>query len=155
MSLTTLFMQLVSTWMIMQRKMEMQQGKILKISFFSLKNVFPLKTTFLFRLLMTEAYATVEQQTRWYGEGEKRGSHIPFNFAFIADITKTSKAKNFKDAVDEWMKNMPSFAMGQANWVLGNHDRPRIRSRFGDERYESLAIMSMMLPGVTIVYYVS
>lgn len=105
---------------------------------------------------MTEAYATVEQQTKWYGVNDNtRGSHIPFNFAFISEITKTSTAKNFKDIVDEWMKFTPSFVYNQANWVLGNHDRTRLRSRFGEERYESMAIMSMMLPGVAIIYYVS
>lgn len=104
---------------------------------------------------MTEAYATIPQQTQWYGVSDTiRGSHIPFNFGFIADITAESKAEDFKKVVDEWMVNMPSFAMGQANWVLGNHDRSRLRSRYGDDRYEGLAIVSMTLPGVAIVYYV-
>ena len=104
---------------------------------------------------MTEAYATIPQQTQWYGNSDTvRGSHIPFNFGFIADITATSKAEDFKKIVDEWMSNMPSFTMGQANWVLGNHDRPRLRSRYGDDRYEGLTIVSMTLPGVAIVYYV-
>ncbi|XP_070505146.1 maltase 2-like [Chironomus tepperi] len=108
----------------------------------------------LTRVLMTEAYASIEQQTRWYGVNDTlRGSHIPFNFGFIADITASSKAEDFKKVVDEWMSNMPSFTMGQANWVLGNHDRSRLRSRYGDERYEGLAIVSMTLPGVAVVYY--
>lgn len=51
------------------------------------------------------------------------------------------------------MDNMPDYAI--ANWVLGNHDRPRVAWRYGDERHESLAIMTMMLPGLNVVYYVS
>jgi alpha-glucosidase len=104
---------------------------------------------------MTEAYASVEQQTAWYGSDSRPGSHIPFNFVFIADITKESNATEFKSLVDEWMTHTPAFTMGQANWVLGNHDRPRIRSRFGEERYESMAVMYMMLPGIAVIYYVS
>ncbi|KAG5676145.1 hypothetical protein PVAND_005995 [Polypedilum vanderplanki] len=105
------------------------------------------------RILMTEAYASVKQQTSWYGSYARPGSHVPFNFVFIADITAESNATHYKGLVDEWMENTPSFAMGQANWVLGNHDRPRLRSRFGEERFESMAVMYMMLPGLAIVYY--
>lgn len=47
---------------------------------------------------------------------------------------------------------MPTYA--NANWVLGNHDRPRVAYRYGEERHESLAIMTMMLPGLNVIYYV-
>lgn len=103
------------------------------------------------RLMMTEAYADLDQTLKWYGEEKKRGSHIPFNFALIAGLDRESKASDFKEAVDSWLDNMPGFA--RANWVLGNHDRPRIGFRYGENRHESLAIMTMTLPGINIVYY--
>lgn len=105
------------------------------------------------RLLMTEAYATVPNTVRWYGNADKTklGAHIPFNFMLIATLESTSEAKDFHESIKLWLDNMPSY--GDANWVMGNHDRSRIGSRYGKERHEGLAIMTMMLPGVNIVYY--
>lgn len=106
------------------------------------------------KLLMTEAYASIPEQVRWYGKDENNlGAHWPFNFALIVDLNKESKAGNFKSAVDSWMDAMPSYA--KANWVLGNHDRARVGYRYGEDRHESLAIMTMMLPGLNVIYYVS
>lgn len=62
---------------------------------------------------MTEAYSTAENVGRWYGTAERPGSHVPFNFAFIADITRESNATEFKKAVDDFMLHMPSHAQGQ------------------------------------------
>lgn len=107
------------------------------------------------RLLMSEAYASVSDLVKWYGDGEgenKRiGAHIPFNFMLISKLDNTSNAKNFHEAINEWLDKMPEDA--EANWVMGNHDRSRIASRYGKDRAEGLAMMAMMLPGVNIVYY--
>ncbi|XP_055594041.1 maltase 2-like [Uranotaenia lowii] len=103
------------------------------------------------KLMMTEAYANVEQTMRWYGDGERKGAHIPFNFAMINRVTNASNADQLKEIIDEWMDNMPAGA--NANWVLGNHDRPRIASRFGRERAASFAVLEMTLPGIAVVYY--
>lgn len=105
------------------------------------------------RLLMTEAYATIPKTALWYGnaEGTKKGAHIPFNFMLISSLSESSEAKDFHDAIKLWTDSMPSY--GEANWVMGNHDRSRIGSRYGKERHEGLAIMTMMLPGTNIVYY--
>lgn len=106
------------------------------------------------RLMMTEAYASVDETMKWYGHNSTRlGSQFPFNFALISNLNISSTAKNFSDAVDSWIDKMPAW--GRANWVLGNHDRPRIGYRYGEDRHESLAIMSMMLPGLNVIYYVN
>lgn len=106
------------------------------------------------RFMMTEAYASIENQVRWYGSSEiRRGAHMPFNFALISELDVDSTAESFRDAVDLWVNAMPAY--GRANWVLGNHDRPRVGYRYGENRHESLAIMTMMLPGLNVVYYVS
>lgn len=104
------------------------------------------------RLMMTEAYATIEQQVLWYGtpEGDKRGGHIPFNFMLITNLDAQSNAGKFKESIDTWVKAMPSY--GEPNWVLGNHDRSRVASRYGKDRQEGLVIMTMMLPGVNVIY---
>jgi alpha-glucosidase len=105
------------------------------------------------KFIMTEAYATVENQKRWYGTSDKPISHMPFNFQLISQLNRNSNAQDFKNAVDSWYSDLPSFA--EANWVLGNHDRARIGYRYGDERHESLAMFTMLLPGINVVYYVS
>ncbi|XP_065088378.1 alpha-glucosidase-like [Ochlerotatus camptorhynchus] len=103
------------------------------------------------KLMMTEAYADLEHTMRWYGDGKRNGSHFPFNFAMINGLSSSSNAADLKSVVDQWLENMPKGA--QANWVLGNHDRPRIASRFGPERAASFAIMELTLPGIAVVYY--
>lgn len=103
------------------------------------------------RLMMTEAYASLTDTMKWYGNETHAGSHMPFNFALIADLDKSSTAANFKTAVDSWMNAMPNETV--ANWVMGNHDRSRVGFRYGEERHEGLAIMTMALPGINVVYY--
>lgn len=106
-----------------------------------------------YRMMMTEAYASLNDTMRWFGTEERRGSHMPFNFALISDLNRDSPASDFKIAIDEWLDNVPIFS--EANWVLGNHDRSRIGFRYGENRHESLAVMTMLLPGMNVVYYVS
>lgn len=103
------------------------------------------------KIMMTEAYATIENQIRWYGTASRPGAHMPFNFALISNLNAESNAKDFKYAIDSWLTRVPSF--GEANWVMGNHDRSRVGFRYGEERHESLAIMTMLLPGINVVYY--
>jgi alpha-glucosidase len=105
------------------------------------------------KFLMTEAYATIPQQVEWYGTEERPGSHMPFNFALISQLNRYSTASDFQNAVLSWYSILPPFA--EANWVLGNHDRSRIGYRYGTDRHESLAMFTMLLPGINVVYYVS
>lgn len=106
------------------------------------------------RLLMTEAYAEVPDQVRWYGSNATvQGAHMPFNFQLITELHKDSNAADFHTAVNRWLNAKPTWGT-VANWVLGNHDRPRVGYRYGEARHESLAIMTMMLPGINVVYYV-
>lgn len=79
------------------------------------------------KFMMTEAYATVAEQVKWYGKDENTpGSHMPFNFALINNLDKDSKAPKFKEAIDEWMNQMPKFGDPHANWVMGNQIVMRI-----------------------------
>lgn len=103
------------------------------------------------RLMMTEAYASLPETIKWYGNDTHPGSHMPFNFALIAGLDKSSNAVNFKTAVDSWVDALPGDNV--ANWVMGNHDRSRVGFRYGEERHEGLAIMTMALPGINVVYY--
>lgn len=103
------------------------------------------------RIMMTEAYASLPETIKWYGNDSHPGSHMPFNFALISGLQKLSNALDFNSSVNSWLNEMPNGTV--ANWVMGNHDRSRVGSRYGEERHEGLAIMTMALPGINVVYY--
>lgn len=105
------------------------------------------------KFLMTEAYTDYDLQIKWYGNETVPGSHMPFNFALISNLDRDSNAQDFDDAVQAWYSRLPKGFGAEANWVLGNHDRPRIGYRYGINRHESLALMTMLLPGINVVYY--
>lgn len=133
---------------------------------------------------MTEAYGTVENMVRYYGNGIKNGSQIPFNFELIMRTDVNSSAVDFKLHIDAWLNNMPRGT--SANWVvclsieslfliikfsillhftkivyliifqLGNHDQWRLVSRYRSSRQGDLFnILLNTLPGVGITYYVN
>lgn len=106
------------------------------------------------RILMTEAYATIAQQVVWYGSDEdNHGAQWPANMIFISNLDAGSTAHDFKSATEDFMDGIPPW--GVPNWSLGNHDNPRVAFRYGMNRAESMAIMSLMLPGPNVIYYVS
>lgn len=68
------------------------------------------------KVLMTESYARIDLTQRYYGNGSVLGSHIPFNFELIKRVNKDSKAEDYKNVIEEWIRLMPSGQM--ANWVV-------------------------------------
>lgn len=104
-------------------------------------------------LLMTEAYSSLKNIQRYYGNGQRNGSQIPFNFHFLVNMNAKTPAHRYKELIDEWLKNMPHDV--QANWVLGNHDQKRFGSRLGKARMDLYNILLKTLPGITITYNVS
>ncbi|KAJ2937860.1 hypothetical protein O0L34_g18681 [Tuta absoluta] len=102
-----------------------------------------------FKLMMTEAYAELEQMIRYYGSGNRSGS-MPMNFRFLGDIHNTSNARDIKLVIDKWMTYMPSKE--PANWVNGNHDQSRMASRHGTDRVDAMNLLAQILPGVTLTY---
>lgn len=69
----------------------------------------------MLQVILTEAYTSMENTTKYY----KYGSHIPFNFNFIMNITKDSKPIDYKNVVEEWMRYTPND--GVANWVVSKN----------------------------------
>lgn len=105
------------------------------------------------RLMMTEAYTDKFEDTfKWFGNTEKGriGSHVAFNFVLVSGLTSESTSAEFVDQISQWMAAVPANA--QPNWVLGNHDKSRVVSRYGKDLAEALAILSMTLPGIAVVY---
>ncbi|XP_015183311.1 PREDICTED: maltase 1-like [Polistes dominula] len=98
------------------------------------------------KIIMTEAYTSLENTTKFY----KYGSHVPFNFKFITDVNNKSSPTDFKKTIDDWITNTPDGSV--PNWVMGNHDRSRMASRYPG-RADQMNMLAMVLPGVAITYY--
>ncbi|XP_071628959.1 maltase 1-like isoform X1 [Temnothorax longispinosus] len=96
------------------------------------------------KMVVMEAYTTLEHTIQYYDY-----NLLPFNFKFIRNLNSKSSAQDFKREMDSWMNSMPRGEV--ANWVLGNHDNPRIASRFPD-RSDQMTMLSMILPGLAVTY---
>lgn len=106
-------------------------------------------------IMMTEAYANNSAVVKYFNsdDGKREGSHMPFNFALITQLDETSTAWDFKDVIDNALAAVPK---GKSfNWVLGNHDQPRVGSRYGIHKVDGLLTLVMTLPGVAVTYNVS
>ncbi|XP_073813072.1 maltase A1-like [Musca autumnalis] len=102
------------------------------------------------KILLTEAYTSFENLMKMYGDGQRNGSHVPFNFEMLANLNKDSTAEDYRYYVKHWVDNMPDDVY--ANWVLGNHDNRRVASRFGPQRKDLLNIFLQTLPGISVTY---
>ncbi|KAI4499901.1 hypothetical protein M0802_005157 [Mischocyttarus mexicanus] len=98
------------------------------------------------KVIMTEAYSNLKNTTKYY----HYGAQIPFNFHIISELDHKSSATDFKRIIDGWMSYTPEN--GSPNWVLGNHDKSRVGTRFPN-RAMQLNMLTMILPGVAITYY--
>ncbi|KAJ8874364.1 hypothetical protein PR048_025212 [Dryococelus australis] len=102
------------------------------------------------RAMMTEAYASIKQVMEYYGSAQRPGAHFTFNFLFITNLTRNSTAQDFSDTIHSWVDNLPKGCWG--DWVIGNHDRRRVASRFGPKLADGINMIALMLPGTAVTY---
>ncbi|XP_012529302.1 maltase 1 [Monomorium pharaonis] len=96
------------------------------------------------KLIVMEAYTNLENTIKYYDYNV-----LPFNFEFIIKLKAQSTTRDFKREMDIWMDLMPKGEV--ASWVLGNHDNPRVASRFPN-RVDQMTMLSMILPGMAVTY---
>jgi len=99
------------------------------------------------RVLIGEIYLPIHKLVTYYGQDNK-GAHLPFNFQLL---TLPWDAPQIAMAIDEYEGALPSE--GWPNWVLGNHDKPRISSRVGRAQAKVAALMLLTLRGTPTIYY--
>jgi alpha-glucosidase len=99
------------------------------------------------RVLIGEVYLPVEKLAAYYGEG-LGGTHLPFNFSLIETPWR---ADAIASLIDRYENSLPPGAW--PNWVLGNHDRPRLASRAGSEQARVAATLLLTLRGTPTLYY--
>ena len=99
------------------------------------------------RVLIGEIYLPIERLVTYYGP-KLDAADLPFNFQLI----QTPWAA---DAVRELVENYEAALPpgGWPNWVLGNHDRPRIAARIGEEQARLAAMLLLTLRGTPTLYY--
>lgn len=106
-------------------------------------------------LIMTEAYASIEDTMRYYRDPineNRRGAHMPFNFQLIWAFNLDGKAADLKGSIDYFKNHMPSGE--SACWVAGSHDHSRVASRVAPEYIHIVNTIVLTLPGSSINYYV-
>jgi alpha-glucosidase len=99
------------------------------------------------RVLIGEIYLPVERLVSYYGKN-LRGAQMPFNFALLSASWNASAIEKI---IAEYEHALPPGAW--PNWVLGNHDRPRIASRIGREQARVAAMLLLTLRGTPTLYY--
>jgi alpha-glucosidase len=99
------------------------------------------------RVLLGEIYLPIERLVAYYGRNLD-GVHFPYNFALL---TANWDARTIAKLIEEYEHALP--AGGWPNWVLGNHDRPRLATRVGQDQARVAAILLMTLRGTPTLYY--
>jgi alpha-glucosidase len=99
------------------------------------------------RVLIGEIYLPIERLVAYYGR-DLSGVHLPFNFTLLS---APWHAREIATLIDAYEAALPPG--GWPNWVLGNHDRPRIASRVGREQARVAAMLLLTLRGTPTIYY--
>jgi alpha-glucosidase len=99
------------------------------------------------RMMVGEIYLPLERMMTYYG-AQGDGVHLPFNFQLIE---LPWHARAIADAIDRYEALLPSY--GWPNWVLGNHDNPRIATRIGRDQARIAAMLLLTLRGTPTLYY--
>ncbi len=100
------------------------------------------------RVLIGELYLPMERVVQYYGE-QLDEVHLPFNFQLVT--LPTWEASAIRQVVDTYEGALPPGAW--PNWVLGNHDRPRVATRVGREQARMAQMLLLTLRGTPTCYY--
>ena len=98
------------------------------------------------RVLLAELVLPLEQTVAYYG-ADGDGIQVPFNFELL---TAAWEAGGIAGYVDRYLAALPPGAW--PNWVLGNHDTPRVASRVGPAQARVAAMLLLTLPGTPVLY---
>jgi alpha-glucosidase len=99
------------------------------------------------RVLIGEIYLPIERLVAYYG-ADLQGAHLPFNFQLIETAWD---ARGIARMIDQYDAAVPARAW--PNWVLGNHDKPRIATRVGVPQARVAAMLLLTLRGMPTMYY--
>src|SRR5207248_5695839 len=99
------------------------------------------------RVLIGEIYLPIERLVAYYGK-EVGEAHLPFNFQLLQTPWN---ARRIAAVIEEYDAVIPEEHW--PNWVLSNHDKPRIAARIGVPQARIAAMLLLTLRGTPTVYY--
>jgi alpha-glucosidase len=99
------------------------------------------------RLLIGETYLPFDQLATYYGR-DLKGAQLPFNFHLMQSPWN---ADAIAAVIKEYEAALPAGAW--PNWVIGNHDQPRIATRIGRAQARTAAMLLLTLRGTPMMYY--
>ena len=99
------------------------------------------------RLLIGELYLPIERLVAYYGPNGDI-LHLPHNFHLMRQPWDSI---HIGAVIDLYEGRLPDFAW--PNWVLSNHDNPRIASRIGAGQARVAAMLLLTLRGTPTLYY--
>jgi alpha-glucosidase len=88
-----------------------------------------------------------QEWAKYYGEHLDE-LHMPFNFALVGIAWRPELVRQVIESVE---KAAPPG--GWPNYVLGNHDEPRVASRYGREAARVAGMLLLTLRGTPTLYY--
>ncbi|NXW83714.1 SLC31 protein, partial [Alopecoenas beccarii] len=91
----------------------------------------------------------IEATMMYYGTTFIQEADFPFNFNLIN--MKNLSGNSIFEAVNLWMKNMPTGKW--PNWAVGSPNAARISSRIGKEYINVINMLLLTLPGTPVTYY--
>ncbi|WP_394649293.1 alpha-amylase family glycosyl hydrolase [uncultured Deinococcus sp.] len=101
------------------------------------------------RMMVGEIYLPVVKLLPYAGTAEEPMVHLPFNFHLILQGWTAELVRGFADSYDAECRLRHSWP----NWVLGNHDQHRFKSRLGADQYRVAQTLLLTLRGTPTVYY--
>jgi alpha-glucosidase len=99
------------------------------------------------RVLIGEIYLPLDRLMAYYGPNLD-GVQLPFNFQLLQSAWH---ARGITELIDRYEGALPQG--GWPNWVLGNHDNPRVASRVGLPQARVAAVLLLTLRGTPTMYY--
>jgi alpha-glucosidase len=99
------------------------------------------------RVLIGEIYLPIQQLMTYYGK-DLTGANLPFNFQLLQCAWS---ADAIAQVLNDYDAALPPGAW--PNWVLGNHDQPRVASRIGAQQARIAAMLLFTLSGTLTLYY--
>lgn len=128
----------------------------------TIKNPLQKKSARSHRVLIGEIYLPLQELVQYYGmpvqrgpaqlpapeRQELNGANLPFNFHLIQTEWKASA---IAEIIRRYEQLLPPG--GWPNYVLGNHDQPRLASRVGAKQARVAGMLLLTLRGTPTMYY--
>ncbi|KAK7097485.1 maltase 1-like isoform X2 [Littorina saxatilis] len=98
------------------------------------------------RFMVIETYEAPEDRNRFYGYGSN-----PFNMDLVDGLKAPLTGTHIRALVEQEYIKLPE--QGWPTFVMGNHDRKRVSSKFGAEYVDALNMLLLTLRGTPCTYY--